>query len=144
MKDQWMAKLDMNEFHSLDELRQSLNEWVQKYNQTVHSSLNGKSPQDRFFEESNLIVRLDEERIEKTFLLEVERKVSRDNVIVLEDREYEVNYKYAGKKLLLRYSPDLSRIYSVDRSTGEMEEIRLLDKIANSSGHRSTFRISGE
>lgn len=144
MKDQWMARLNMNDFHNLDELRESLFQWVQKYNQTPHSSLEEKTPQDRFFEESSLIIRLDEEKIEKTFLLEIERKVSRDNVISIESKEYEVNYRYAGKKLLIRYSPDLKRVYSVDRSTGEMEEIKLLDKKANSTGHRKSFKFSGE
>lgn len=144
MKDQWMASLNMNDFHNLDELRESLFQWVQKYNQTPHSSLEEKTPQDRFFEESQLIIRLDEERIEKTFLLEIERKVSRDNVISIENKEYEVNYRYAGKKLLIRYSPDLKKVYSVDRSTGEMEEIKLLDKKANSTGHRKSFKFSGE
>ena len=144
MKDQWMASLNMNDFHNLEELRESLFQWVQKYNQTPHSSLEEKTPQDRFFEESSLIIRLDEERIEKTFLLEIERKVSRDNVISIENKEYEVNYRYAGKKLLIRYSPDLKKVYSVDKSTGEMEEIRLLDKKANSTGHRKSFKFSGE
>lgn len=144
MKDQWMARLNMNDFHDLDELRENLFQWVQKYNQTVHRSLEGKTPQERFFEESSLIIRLDEERIEKTFLLEIERKVSRDNVISIENKEYEVNYRYAGKKLLIRYSPDLKKVYSVDRSTGEMEEIKLLDKKANSTGHRKSFKFSGE
>lgn len=144
MKDQWMARLNMNDFHNIDELRESLFQWVQKYNQTPHSSLEGKTPQERFFEESKLIIRLDEERIEKTFLLEIERKVSRDNVISIESKEYEVNYRYAGKKLLIRYSPDLKKVYSVDRSTGEMEEIKLLDKKANSTGHRKSFKFSGE
>ncbi len=144
MKDQWMASLNMNDFHNLEELRESLFQWVQKYNQTPHSSLEEKTPQDRFFEESSLIIRLDEERIEKTFLLEIERKVSRDNVISIENKEYEVNYRYAGKKLLIRYSPDLKKVYSVDKSTGEMEEIKLLDKKANSTGHRKSFKFSGE
>ena len=134
----------MNDFHNLEELRESLFQWVQKYNQTPHSSLEEKTPQDRFFEESSLIIRLDEERIEKTFLLEIERKVSRDNVISIENKEYEVNYRYAGKKLLIRYSPDLKKVYSVDKSTGEMEEIKLLDKKANSTGHRKSFKFSGE
>lgn len=138
-----MSKLNMHDFESLDDLRDSLMHWVQKYNQIPHSSLNGRTPQDRFFEESSLIIRMDEERIEKTFLLEAERRVSRDNVITLDDKEYEVNYKYAGQKLLLRYSPDLSKIYSVDRRNGELEEIKLLDKKANSTFHRTSFKMSG-
>jgi len=144
LKDRWMSSLNMNDFKSLEELKESLFAYVAKYNQTPHSSLNDKTPQDRFFEESNLIYRFDEERINKTFLLEDERTVSSDNVIVIENKEYEVDYKYAGRKLLIRYSADLSRIYSVDRKTGEMEEIHLLDKHKNSLGHRKTFRYSGE
>lgn len=143
MKDQWQASLNMNDFHSLDELRDSLLAYVQKYNQTIHVSLN-KSPQDRFFEESDLIIRLDEDRIDKSFLLEAERKVSKDNVIIIDGVEYEVNYRYAGKRLLLRYSPDLKTVYSVDKMTGEMEEIHLLNKVANSTGHRHGFMLSKE
>lgn len=141
-KTQWLSGLNMQDFHDLDELRESLMKYVQEYNQTVHSSLNGKSPQDRFFEESNLIVRLDQERIDKTFLLEGERHVSEDNIISIDGQEYEVDYKYAGRKILIRYSPDLSKIYTVDKKTGEMEEIHLLDKVRNSDGHRHSFMFS--
>jgi hypothetical protein len=101
-----------------------------------------KTPQDRFYEEGNLIYRFDEDRINTMFLLEEERTVSSDNVIVIENKEYEVDYKYSGRRILLRYSPDLKSIYSVDRQTGEMEEIHLLDKYKNSLGHRKTFRFS--
>lgn len=144
LKDRWMSGLNMNDFKSLEELRESLIVYVQKYNQTPHSSLDNKTPQDRFFEESSLIYRFDEDRINKTFLLEDERTVSADNVIVIENKEYEVDYKYAGRRLLIRYSADLSKIYSVDRKTGEMEEIHLLDKYKNSLGHRKTFRYSND
>lgn len=54
-KDQWMASLDIRDFHSLDELRGNLMAYVNKYNQTVHSSLKGKTPQDRFFSEPERI-----------------------------------------------------------------------------------------
>lgn len=142
MKDHWMAGLNMNDFQTLDQLRESLFAYVQKYNQSPHESLQMKTPQDRFFEESSRIFRMDEERIEKTFLLEIERTVSADNVIVIDNEEYEVDYRYASRRLLLRYAPDLSKVYSVDKTTGEMIEIHLLDKHKNSSGHRKTFRLS--
>ena len=66
LKDRWMSGLNMNDFKSLEELRESLIVYVQKYNQTPHSSLDNKTPQDRFFEEGSLIYRFDEERINKT------------------------------------------------------------------------------
>ena len=141
-KDNWMSGLNMNDFKSLEELSDSLLSFVQKYNQSPHSSLDMKTPQDRFYEEGNLIYRFDEDRINTMFLLEEERTVSADNVIVIENKEYEVDYKYSGRRILLRYSPDLKSIYSVDRQTGEMEEIHLLDKYKNSLGHRKTFRFS--
>ena len=141
LKDHWMANINYNDFKSLEELRKSLLEYVQKYNNEVHSSLNGKSPINRFFEESNMIIRMSEEKIDKAFLLEVERKVSNDNVIVIDDKEYEVNYKYAGRKLLLRYSPDLSKIYVVNND-GSLDEIKLLDKHANSNIKREKVMIT--
>ncbi len=143
LKTQWMSGLNMSDFHNLKELQDSLFDYVQKYNQTPHSSLEQKTPQDRFYEEGHLIIRIDEEKIDKIFLLEAERKVSIDGIVFIENQEFEVNYRFAGQKLLLRYSPDLSRIYSVDRKTGEMEEIHVLDKHANADYHRrSSFMMS--
>ena len=65
MKDQWMASLDMRDFHSLDQLRGSLFAFVQQYNQSPHSSLHGMSPQDRFFKEPKQIRRLSDDDIAK-------------------------------------------------------------------------------
>lgn len=142
MKDQWMASLNMNDFRSLEELRESLFEFVQKYNQREHSSLNGKSPMDRFFEESQLIIRMSDKQIEQSFLLEIERTVSNDSVVRIEEKDYEVNYRYQGQKILLRYSPDLSKIFVVDKETNELTQIELLDKHKNSTMHRKKVKIS--
>mgnify|MGYP003291382010 CR=1 FL=1 len=131
MKDQWMAGINYKDFKNIDELKASLMKFVQEYNTKEHSSLDGKSPQDRFFEEGYMIKRIPDDRIETIFLVEIERRVSPDNVVVIDEKQYEVESKYAGRKLTLRYSPDLSRIYSVDHETGELEEIHLLDKKAN-------------
>ena len=92
LKDQWMAALDMRDFGSLDELRGSLQTYVHMYNQSPHASLSGSSPQERFFSEPELIRRIPEEQIEKSFLLEIERRVSADSVIVIDHVEYEVDY----------------------------------------------------
>lgn len=44
--------------------------FVRSYNQRPHSSLKGMSPQERFFQEPELISRLPDEQIESSFLLE--------------------------------------------------------------------------
>ena len=142
MKDQWMASLDMRDFHTLDELRGSLQQFVRNYNQSVHSSLKGMSPQDRFFSERELIKRLPEEQIERSFLLEIERRVSSDCVITIDQIEYEVDYRFAKQRITLRYTPDMNEIYVVE-ADGTLCPIHLLNKHDNASVKRDKVRLTG-
>ncbi len=143
LRDQWMSQLNMNDFGSLLELRDDLIAYVTEYNRRVHSSLNGLTPQDRFFKESHLIKRLSDEQIEKYFLLEYERRVTADNVVMIDEVEYEVDYRYSRQKITLRYSPDLSKIYVVDKDTGELTPIRLLNKQENAITKRKKIKLTG-
>ena len=140
MKDQWMAALDMRDFYSLEELRGSLYAFVQQYNQSPHSSLRGLSPQDRFFSESEQIRRLSEEDIRQNFLLELERRVSADSVIVIDQIEYEVDYRFARQRIRLRYSPDMKEIFIVEAG-GTLTPIRLLNKTENALIKREKVRL---
>lgn len=140
MKDQWMAGLDMQDFHSLDELRGSLHSYVQKYNQAPHSSLHGKSPQDRFFSEPEQIRRIPDEKIDKNFLLEIERRVSADSVIVIDQIEYEVDYRFAKQRIRLRYSPDMKDIFVVEPN-GSLTPIRILNKTENAQIKREKIHL---
>ena len=142
LKDQWMASLDMRDFHTLEELRGSLLTYIRTYNQTPHSSLKGLSPQERFFKEPELISRLSDELIENSFLLEIERRVSADSVIVIDQVEYEVDYRFAKQRITLRYSPDMKDIYVVDTS-GALTPIHLLNKQENASVKREKVRLTG-
>ena len=143
MKDQWMSSLDIRDFHSLDELRGSLLAYVRRYNQTVHSSLNGMTPQDRFFSESERIKRLPGELIEGSFLLEIERRVSSDSVIVIEQTEYEVDCRFAKQRIKLRYSPDFKDIFIVE-ADGTLTPIRLLNKTENAFVKREKIHLCGD
>lgn len=142
MKDQWMATLDVRIFHSLDEIREDLFKYVQKYNQSPHSSLKGKTPQDRYFEEPQLFHRLSEQELEHDFLLEIERKVSADSVIVINQVEYEVDYRFAKQHITLRYSPDLSELFVVE-TDGTLTPIKILNKIDNSFVKRDKIKLCG-
>lgn len=140
LKDQWMAGLDMRDFHSLDELRGSLYAYVQSYNLSPHSSLRGMSPQDRFFSEPEQIRRLTQDDIDKDFLLEIERRVSADSVIVIDQIEYEVDCRFARQRIRLRYSPDMKEIFIVEPD-GTLTPIRLLNKTENASVKREKVRL---
>ena len=142
MKDQWMASLDLRDFHSLDALHGSLSAFVRSYNLTPHSSLKGKSPQDRFFSEPERIRRLDMQRIEECFLLELERRVSADSVIVIDGVEYEVDYRFSKQRITLRYSPDMKDIFVLERDDS-LTPIRLLNKQENASIKREKIHLCG-
>jgi Transposase and inactivated derivatives len=141
-KSQWMATLDMRDYHTLDELRGSFYSYVQRYNQSPHSSLGGKSPQDRFFSEPEYIRRLKPEEIDKAFLLETERRVSADGVIVIDQIEYEVNYRFAKQRIRLRYSADMKDIFIVE-ADGTLTPTKLLNKHENSMVKREKVYLSG-
>ena len=143
MKDQWMSLLNISDYDSIDQLRETLLMYVNKYNQTVHSSLNGLCPQDRFFNESYLIKRLSQQQLDTSFLLEYERRVSADNVVIIDEVEYEVPYRYSKQKIILRYLPDLSKIYVVDNHTSELTPIKLLNKQENSLIKREKIKLAG-
>lgn len=142
MKDQWMAALDMRDFHSLDELRGSLLAFVRSYNLSAHSSLQGRSPQERFFSESENIRRLEMQQIEECFLLELQRRVSADSVILIGQVEYEVDYRFAKQRITLRYSPDMKSIFVVEQD-GSLTPIRLLNKQENASIKREKIHLCG-
>lgn len=142
LKDHWMASLDMGDFHTLDELRGSLLAYVRQYNQAAHSSLHGKSPQERFFSEPECIRRIPEGQIGQSFLLEAQRRVSPDCVLVIGQTEYEVDCRFAKRKVTLRYTPDMGEVYVVEPD-GSLSPIRLLDKQGNASVKREKIRLTG-
>lgn len=138
---QYLASLDMRNFHSLEELRRDFAGYVSRYNQTAHSSLNGKTPQERYFSEPERFRRLAPQQIETDFLLEIERRVSADHVIVINKTEYEVHYRYAKQRIRLRYSPDMENVFVVEPS-GALTPIRLLNKQDNAVVKRERVRLS--
>ena len=88
------------------------------------------SPQDRVFSEPEQIRRLSAEEIDKDFLLEIERRVSADCVIVIDQIEYEVDYRFARQRIRLRYSPGMKEIFVVE-TDGTLTPIHLLNKTEN-------------
>ncbi len=142
MKSNWMASLDMRDFHTLEELRGSLFSYVRLYNQSPHSSLHGKTPEERFFSEPELIRRLTDEQIESSFLLEAQRRVSADSVIIIDQVEYEVDYRFAKRRITLRYTPGMEAVYVVE-ADGSLSPIRLLNKQENASVKRGKVRLAG-
>ena len=82
------------------------------------------------------------QRIEESFLLELERRVSADSVIVIDGVEYEVDYRFSKQRITLRYSPDMKDIFVLERD-GSLTPIRLLNKQENASIKREKIHLCG-
>lgn len=70
------------------------------YNHRVHKSLNGQTP-DKAWEASDrpLSPLTDLQKVEEQFIITISRKVSRDNVIMVDDIPYEMPLGYRGCKV---------------------------------------------
>lgn len=143
LKDQYLCTIKPNDYKNLEDFNKDLRAYIHKYNTSNHSSLGeGVSPTDRFYSQSELIIQMTDEEIERSFLLEEDRKVSNDCVIKLNNQLYEIDYHYQNQKILIRYSPDLSKVYVVDRDDGSLKEIKLLDKKGNSKIKRKKVKLA--
>lgn len=140
LKSQWMSTLNYSEFHSVEEYQVSLNEYVNTYNNNVHSSLNGLTPMERYLKEVELVKKIDEYSLEKDFLFEIERRVSIDNIVVIDNKEYEVPAVYSSKKVRIRYLDPKDGVFIVDND--KQIEIKPLDKKANAK--RVRISLQGE
>lgn len=142
MKDHFMATYHLTSKTTIEEFRKDLLNYVISYNNKEHSELKA-SPFSRFFETNEYPIYLSDEIIEKSFLLEIERKASIDCVIPINNTEYEVPTKYAGKRIKLRYSSDFKTVYVVNPD-GTLDKIELLDKVANSKIKRNKPKFNVE
>ena len=138
LKSQWMSTLNYSEFHSVEEYQVSLNEYVNIYNNNVHSSLNGLTPMERYLKEVELVKKIDEYSLEKDFLFEIERRVSIDNIVVIDNKEYEVPAIYSSKKVKIKYLDPKDGVFIVDND--KQIEIKPLDKKANAKRVRISLQ----
>ena len=66
--------------------------------------------------------------------------MSADNVIVVDQVEYEVDCRFARQRIRLRYSPDMQQIYVVEPD-GTLTPIRLLNKQENALVKRNKVHL---
>lgn len=136
MKDHFMARYPLTSKTTLEEFKTAYLEYVNDYNNDIHSSLNGKTPNERFFNCGEEVLYLENDVLEKGFLLEVKRKASVDCVVQLDNIEFEIPQKYSNKEVILRYANDYKTCYIVE-ADGTLTPITLLDKVSNSKIKRS-------
>lgn len=136
IKDGWMRSTDWNIFNTLDDVKISLNEFINKnYINKVHSSIK-MTPNDRWHNEYDKVQFLDESFIEESFLHRTFNKVRKDRTISFKNEYYEVPFKYIGQTIELRYDPNnLTEIYLYENNIKILDVFKV-DKVSNSKSKR--------
>ena len=138
MKKQWMSKYNQSSV-SLEQVKEDLLSYVEQYNNTVHSSLNGKTPNQRFFDQADLIKYLDINEFNEAFMVRFERQASIDRVVTINSIEYELDPIFANKKVKFMATSDYKEIYAINPHSGIKLPVKLLDKTANAKMSRKNF-----
>lgn len=112
IKDGWMRCTDWNSFKTIEDAKNSLKDFIyNNYINKIHSSTN-QTPNERWHNEFKVVQYKEEETIDNIFLHKVSRKVRKDRTVKIENKYYEVPFKYVGLTQEFRYDPsDLSKIY---------------------------------
>lgn len=128
LKIQWMASINFHDFKSIDEAQKSLNDYVFKYNNSIHSALS-ISPLSRYQIDSNNIVIKSPEYIDKAFLLEVDRRATVDSLVSINNTFFQCPPQYSQKKVHIAYNFDLSNVLLIDNN--KTFSLFKLDKSSN-------------
>ena len=130
LKDTWMNTFNWNNIKSLDELNKLLDNYINKYNNTLHRSLNN-TPNEVYFKDNGEIRYVDLNKLESYFYHTITRKVSNVGTVKIENNVYEIDYSLVKRTIELTYDPfDLSKVYYNGKEYG------LLDSVSNSKKRR--------
>ena len=135
IKEGWMYGKDWNQFKNLEDLNKEYDKYLyENYNNKMHSEL-GDTPNNIWHNgvKDIEIKYKDLEKLEEDFMHQIERKVSKDRTISLNNQLYEAPSIYKLQTVKLRYyisNPE--KIWIYDDNGEKKEEIKKLDKVANS------------
>lgn len=143
LKDGYINAVDWNSFESLDHLNSEFNKYLtNEYTNKIHSSINS-TPKDRYLRDLDRIKYKSEEELDNCFLHRVTRRVRTDSTIILLSKYFEVDQKYIGQTINIRYSPiDLNQAYIFDLNNKLIDIIYPLKKIDNSKIKRKNIDYS--
>ena len=136
MKESWMRGIKWDEIKDIDELNELVNEFINEYNNKIHSSLVlndiNVSPKERWFKDQDKIKKIDNSLVDEYFLHTAYPKVRSDSIAHINKLEYEVPTKYIKEKITVKYDfSDKTKAW-IYRDNKRIEEIHLVDKVANS------------
>lgn len=151
MKMRFMDIHKGSDYHSLSQLNNDLNRWINEYNRTIHSSLkedenDNHTPLERYLYDmkDTEVARLSNKSpvdyadwLADTFLHETTRKVNGDSTVLVENQLFDVPSVYIGMRVVIRYNPrTFEGTYLYDISQKKKVPLKRTDRIENGKTRR--------
>lgn len=115
IKEGWMYNINYDDFNSTTSLNRSLAIFITHKNNTIHS-VTKKIPLNSFLQDKNYITRKSERILHDAFMHSCERKVGNDAIVRINGESFETSQEYIGKRIELRYEPDMSHVYIFEKN----------------------------
>ena len=135
VRDQFLSELDLTQIRGLDDLNARLWAWLERiYHVTVHSSLNGLSPIERYQRDLLRVRPLDAgaAQLDELFYHRHSRKVRKDGTVTFNGQVYEVPFELVGRTVVLVVDPHVDRALKVESKEGQaLGPVTPLDAQAN-------------
>ena len=134
-RDQFLSELDERLITSLDDLNARLWAWIEQvYHQTIHSSLDGLTPLQRYQRDLPRIRSLGAKAtgLDALFYHRITRFVRKDGTVSYLAKRFEVPYELSGKTVRLVVDPHAQRVVGVEDAAGvSLGQATALDVLAN-------------
>ena len=134
-----------SDYHSLSQLNDDLNKWINEYNRTIHSSLkddenDNHTPLERYMYDMKdvEVSRLSNKSpieyaswLDDVFLHETTRKVNGDSTVLIENQLFDV------PSVIIRYNPrTFEGTYLYDVSQNKKVPLKRTDRVENGRTRR--------
>lgn len=120
---------------SIDQLNRQFSTFVNDiYHTKVHSSL-GQSPREKFQTglSKTTIRRIDDNQLEQFFLCSMKRKVRLDATVRIDNIYYEVDMKYVGETVDIRFPIDQPDSFYLFENHQLVGQLKLVDLVENAN-----------
>jgi len=134
-RDQFLCELDVSRITDLEDINARLWAWVEQvYHRSPHSSLDKKTPLERYQRDLLNIRPLGQKaaQLNSIFYHRVKRKVRKDGTVSYQNCDFEVPYELSGQFVCLVVDPHTEHVIGVEDCDGNsLGSATLLDTLAN-------------
>ena len=111
----FIAELKASSIRTLKDLNEAFLAWLDEhYNKRKHSEL-GMSPLERWLRDADRIQYVDEQKLTRAFLFQLDRTTDKCAVFKLHGRSYQCGWELAKKKIQVHYDPEQLDLVEVFR-----------------------------